>query len=72
MKIYFSIVALVVFICFQIGWGIPFLINAKSTELFIAGVLNIIVSLPLLFFWAKKILIQLKEKAQPIIDKLNG
>lgn len=53
MKIYLKIVSLVLFTIINLGVILPFLISAKSNELFALGVLGIIVVFPIYFYSIK-------------------
>lgn len=53
MKTYLKIVSLILFTIINIGLILPFLISAKSNELFALGVLDIIVMLPIYFYSIK-------------------
>lgn len=53
MKTYLKIVTLVLFTIINIGIILPFLISAKSNELFALGMLDIVVMLPIYFYSIK-------------------
>ena len=53
MKTYLKIVALVLFTVINLGLILPFLISAKSNELFVLGVLDIIVMYPIYVYSIK-------------------
>lgn len=55
MKIYLLIVYFVVLTAANIGILLPYLISAASTELFLLGILDIIISTPVSFLVIKKI-----------------
>ena len=55
MKLYVLCIGFIVFLCLQFGWFMPYLVSAKSDELFITAVCNVIVSIPLSYIWVKSI-----------------
>jgi len=55
MKIYCWLVGLAIIIGLLIGVVLPGLISSNSSELFLIGVVLIIVSIPLVYFIGKKI-----------------
>lgn len=62
MKIYFLIVALVAFMFINVGGILPYLISSNHTELVALGVLDIILTFPILWLGIKKINSSIKEE----------
>jgi len=61
MKLYFQVVFILALIVALLGWAGPMLISAKSTEASLAGLILMVVSIPVLTIMIHKILFK-KEK----------
>lgn len=55
MKTYLKVVALVLLTIINLGVVLPFLLSAKSDELFALGVIDIIAILPIYFYSLKSL-----------------
>ncbi|RTL04121.1 hypothetical protein EKK58_11230 [Candidatus Dependentiae bacterium] len=57
MKLYFKLVGLIIYIFTLVGFVLPYLLSAKSTELPVLGVLLGLVSIPLVALYIKKFIL---------------
>ncbi len=55
MKLYINVVILLLFITSSIGFVLPYLISAKSTELVIGSIAYCIIIIPLVFLYGRAI-----------------
>lgn len=63
MKLYFKVVVLLVYVFAMVGGILPYLVSSTSTELVVLGLTLGVVSVPLIWWYTKKfILNQSKEE----------
>lgn len=68
-KIYLSIIGLILFLLFSLGFALPYLFSAKSDELVVFGVVYVILGIPVLYNLVKHLLQLIKK--QILINHLN-
>lgn len=61
MKIYFLVAFLLILTAFNIGWVLPFLFSARDWILVILGVVDVLLYFPMLFFWIRSIVRNVKK-----------